>query len=116
MKIELLEKCFFLKDLIHETSEYKDLIVSEKRMEKSDEVKILSYKKDVAIMEYEDSLKLGNEFSDLAIKRKINMSDAIYNLNNHELVVDYKNKLYKLNKLYKEIDDLIFGEFNAKSN
>ena len=115
MEITLLEKCFLLKDLIHETNEYKELIASEGKMSNSDEVKVLSYRKDIAIMEYEDSLKLGKEFSSIAIESKKKLSEAIYKLNNHPLVVDYKNKLENLNNLYKEIDDLIFGEFNVKN-
>ncbi|MBO8428078.1 MAG: YlbF family regulator [Firmicutes bacterium] len=113
MDIELINKCFELKDLIHNLKEYKDAIDSELKMENDDEVKLLSYYKDLAIMDYEDNLKHFSKNSKEVLESSKVLSNRIYELNNHPLVKDYKEKLDKLNKIYNEIDKELFGDIDA---
>ena len=88
--------------------EYRNLLKAEKEMEQSNEVMILSYKKDMAIVDYEDALKHYSRNSIEVLKAEKILSETAYNLNQHPLVKSYKENLDKLNQLYEEIDKIIF--------
>ena len=97
-----------LRDLLKETDEYKSLIAAEKTMENSDEVMVLSYKKDMALVHYEDTLKHYPKNSKEVLESEKNLAETVYNLNNHELVKDYKTKLNAYNKLLEDVKNRIF--------
>ena len=110
MNLELIELINKLSEKIKETSIYKEYLLSEKEINDSDEVKILSYKKDIAIMKYGDAIKHFDKNSKEVMEASKVMSEAIYNLNSHELVKIYNIKLAKLNSYLKEIRDQLFGD------
>lgn len=108
MELELLDLVLNLKEEIKNSQEYKDLIISEEKMSKSEEVMVLSYRKDMSLMNYEDGLKHFSKNSQELLNLEKNLAESTYNLNNHPLVKDYKDKLEKLNLLYKEVEEIIF--------
>ena len=108
MNEELLNQISILKENIVNSYEYRNLLKAEKEMEQSNEVMILSYKKDMAIVDYEDALKHYSRNSIEVLKAEKILSEAAYNLNQHPLVKSYKENLDKLNQLYEEIDKIIF--------
>lgn len=108
MNEELLNQISILKENIVNSDEYRNLLKAEKEMEQSNEVMILSYKKDMAIVDYEDALKRYSRNSIEVLKAEKILSATAYNLNQHPLVKSYKENLDKLNQLYEEIDKIIF--------
>lgn len=108
MNEELLNQISILKENIVNSDEYINLLKAEKEMEQSNEVMILSYKKDMAIVDYEDALKHYSRNSIEVLKAEKILSETAYNLNQHPLVKSYKENLDKLNQLYEEIDKIIF--------
>lgn len=107
MDSELLFKLNELRELIENTNEYKELLLAEEKMSTNEEVMLLAYKKDMALVEYEDSLKHYSKNSKEVLFLSENLAKAVYNLNNHEDVLNYKNKLDQLNLLYSEIEEVI---------
>ena len=88
---------------------YKTFLASEKEINESDEIKILSYKKDMTIVKYGDMIKHYDKNSQEVINASKEMSEAIYKLNNHHLVQIYNKNLANLNSFLKEIRDELFG-------
>ncbi len=112
MDSKLLIELENLKDDIKNSLEYKEFIVCEKELEESEEVQILSYKKEMAIVNYEDSLKYFKEDSDEVKAAKDKLNQAISLLNSNEIVIKYNKALTKLNILLKEVEQEIFGDLN----
>lgn len=110
MELETLELINKLGNDIKSTQIYINFKAISDKVESSDEIKILSYKKDLAIMEYEDALNHYGKNSEETLKASKNMSEAIYKLNSHPLVKEYNIKLSLLNALLKEVDKELFGE------
>lgn len=108
MNEDLLEKLSLLKNEILNSVEYQEFIKIEKTLISNEEVMVLSYKKDMALLEYEDGLKHYSKNSKELINLSKNLAEATYLLNNHPLVKEYKSKLDCLNKLYLEIENIIY--------
>ena len=108
MELETLELINKLGNDIKSTQIYINFKAISDKVESSDEIKILSYKKDLAIMEYEDALNHYGKNNEETLKASKN--EAIYKLNSHPLVKEYNTKLSLLNALLKEVDKELFGE------
>ncbi len=108
MNEELLIKVCELKQLIEKEEVFQNVIKYEKLIEESDEVKILSYRKDIALMEYEDALELFDKNSKEVLAKQKVLSDAIEQLNKNEKVAFYNKNLAELNYFYKKIEDILF--------
>lgn len=108
MNERLLEDSIKLRNEILNSEEYKNVVIKNRLMESSDEVKILSYKKDMAIMNYEDALRHYDKNSLEVIDAEKNMAQAIYNLNNHQVVKEYNKAFEELSNIYKEINSELF--------
>lgn len=113
MNEQLLSDLIDLRNKILNSTEYKEVVLKNKVMETSDEVKILSYKKDMAIMNYEDTLRHYDKNSLEVINSEKNMAKAIYNLNNHPLVKEYNKAFAELSAIYKEINLELFGFYKV---
>lgn len=113
MNIKLLDDSIILKDCIKNSKEYLTLLEKNKALENSDEVKILSYKKDMAILSYEDALKHYDKNSIEVLKEEKAMSAAIYNLNNHPLVKEYNLAFRDVNKIYQKINNELFSFYKG---
>ena len=114
MNEKLFNDLVELKKDILNSIEYKDVMLKNKIMEESNEVKILSYKKDMAILNYEDSLKHYPKNSIEVINEEKNMAKAIYNLNNNKLVKEYNEAFAKLSNIYKDINLELFGFYKME--
>ena len=57
MEISLIDKVLYLKEELLNSAEYLNFKNTEQKLENNDEVALLSYKKDMAIVDYEDTLK-----------------------------------------------------------
>ena len=115
MNEKLLNDLINLKNEILNSREYKDVILKNKAMEQSDEVKILSYKKDMAILNYEDSLKHYSKNSIEVINEEKNMAKTIFSLNNHKLVKEYNEVFASLSNIYKDINFELFGFYKMEN-
>jgi len=114
MNKNLYESISNLKTAIRNSGEYKALVLQNELLEKSDEVKVLSYRKDVAIMEYEDALKHFHRNSVEVLNTEKRMSKAIYDLNNHKLVKEYNLCFANLNKVFEHINEELFDFFKGE--
>lgn len=108
MEQELIVKLLELNDEIMKTQEYIDFKNKENVLINSDEVAILSYKKDMAIVDYEDTIKHFKKASSEELSSFKRMKETIDSLNNHEVVKSYNEALTKLNLLMSEIETKIF--------
>ena len=112
MDAKLIIELENLKDDIKNSNEYKEFLEAEKELENNEEVQVLSYKKEMAIVDYEDALKHFNEKSEEVKRAKMRLNEAITLLNSHEITIKYNKALTKLNILLSEIQKEIFGEIN----
>lgn len=97
-----------LKNELDKDINFKKLKIIEEDIVNNDEIKILSYKKDMAIVSYEDSIVDNNFNSALSLNESKKMAKTIYNLNNHPLVKEYNLVLREVNKIYSKINREIF--------
>jgi len=112
MNLELFNKIKDLEKAIKESIEYKNLQEKNALMENSEEVCLLAYKKDMLLMEYEDSLKIYKSDSMEVKKKKEALNHMVFKLNSHPVVVEYNRALNEYNKLLKEISDKLFNFLN----
>lgn len=108
MEISLIDKVLYLKEELLNSAEYLNFKNTEQKLENNDEVALLSYKKDMAIVDYEDTLKHYSRNSNEALKSNKLLSDAIFKLNENPLVKEYNASLDILNKLLSNIESRIF--------
>ena len=92
MNLRQIELINILSEKIKESDVYKEYLNSEKEIENSEEVALLSYKKDMALVQYEDALRHFDKNSKEVLEASRHVSKAIFALNNHELVVKYNKK------------------------
>lgn len=108
MEISLIDKILDLKEELLNSKEFLDFKGAELGLENNDEVALLSYKKDMAIVEYEDTLKHYSRNSNEALKSNKLLSEAIFKLNENPLVKEYNSSLDTLNNLLRDIESRIF--------
>lgn len=82
-----------------------------KQMDENDEVKKLSYKKDLALMEYEDSLKHFSKDSSEVKNAQKSLHQAKLALDSHPLVHEYLMTYSKVRELYDKINEELFVPF-----
>lgn len=108
MEQELINSLYELNEAISDTPQYKNFIEREKELEANEEVCVLSYKKDMALLDYEDTLKHFKKGSDEEMKAFKKMKESIDALNNHKVVKAYNEALIQLNLLMEDIQKEIF--------
>lgn len=102
-----------LKELVNKDERITLLNISEKNMEESEEVQLLSYQKDVITSEYSSLLNIYSP-SDDVIKNVISrLSEAKSKLQSHPLVKDYLDKYKTIKELYEEMNHILFSSFNV---
>ena len=114
MQIELNNSLVSLKEAIDKDPDILKLNEIEERLNKSEDVMALSYKKDVALREYEDILRFFKEDPKEAKEKQASLAEAKYNLDTHPLVKEYNEAYKKVRDLFKEINDILFKEFEGK--
>lgn len=105
-----------LESALKESLEYKNLLLANEKLEKNDEVKVLSYYKDMAILEYEDALKHYGRNALETLKKNKELAKRIYDLNNHPLVKNYNEAYKKMNLNIEIINNELFGFFKEIKN
>ena len=107
--MDLYQKIEELKDLLNEDERVKKLLEAEKKMNASEEVQLLSYKKDVASSEYSDILNHYSRDSEEAIKYQKKLYEAKKALDEHPLVREYMTSYIAVRDLYNEINSVLFS-------
>ena len=111
MEENILHAAYQLMDALKEDPRVVKLNDLEEQLNNNDEAKILSYKMDMASVEYSDALKHFLNKSE-EIKPYIKaLQDSKIKLNELDIVKEY-NKAYKdVKDLINKINDEIFNEF-----
>ena len=95
-----------LKDLFASDSRINDLNEKEKLMKENEEVLALVKKKDLAVMQYEKSLKISTK--DNKEEQKA-LHQSKLELDNHPVVRAYLDAYVKVRDLYFAINDILFA-------
>lgn len=98
-----------LKDLFASDSRINDLNEKEKLMKENEEVLALVKKKDLAVMQYENSLKISAK--DNKEEQKA-LHQSKLELDNHPVVRAYLDAYVKVRDLYFAINDILFAGLN----
>ena len=112
MNEKLAEKVAKLKVEIDSSPEVVELERLNKLLNENEEVMRLSYRKDVCVSKYEDSVKLFGENSLEARNAQKDLHQAKLALDKNELVKKYNEQFKKVRKLYDKINEEIFNPFN----
>ena len=98
-----------LKDLFASDSRINDLNEKEKLMKENEEVLALVKKKDLAVIQYENSLKISTK--DNKEEQKA-LHQSKLELDNHPVVRAYLDAYVKVRDLYFAINDILFAGLN----
>ena len=112
MNEKLAEKATELKAEIESLPEVIELERLNKLLNEDEQVMKLSYKKDMAEIKYEDSIRFFGEKSDEARLSQKALYQAKLELDNNELVKKYNEQYKKVRKIYDKINEEIFNPFN----
>ena len=107
--MDLYQKVEELKDLLKKDERIIKLLEAEKRINESEEVQLLSYKKDIASSEYSDILNHYSRDSEEANKYQKKLYEAKKALDEHPLVKEYMKHYIEVRDLYNEINDILFS-------
>ena len=113
MNEQILNKCQLLKEAIEKDPRILLLNQLEKEIENNEEVMVLSYKKDVALANYEDAIKYFKDDQDKIQKAQKLLADAKYNLDIHPLVKQYNKAYLEVKLMYEEINKQLFYIFRT---
>ena len=102
---EITSKVFKLKELLLNSNEYKLVKEKEKLME--DNCSELLIKYNYLFNEYNEALRFKDYGSDVATKQK-ELNECKIELDNNEYVKEYKKAYKNMNKLLKQIQDIVF--------
>ena len=109
----LFEKVNKLKETLASDSRVVLLNSLETKIEKDEEVMVLSYKKDLALTSYEDAVRYFGENSKEASEARKVLADAKYNLDINPLVKEYNLAYKEVRLLYEEINKELFYIFRT---
>ena len=113
MNEEIYQKAETLKEMLENDPRIIRLNEAEKRMDESEEVMALAYKKDMAAVKYSDTLNHFKEDSKEAQNALKELHEAKYNLDSHPLVKDYLKAYKEVRELYDEINQILFSSFKV---
>ena len=113
MNEQILNKCQLLKEAIEKDPRILLLNQLEKEIENNEEVMVLSYKKDVALANYEDTIKYFKDDQDKIQKAQKLLAESKYNLDTHPLVKQYNKAYLEVKLMYEEINKQLFYIFRT---
>ena len=113
MEKDLYQEVELLKQSLQEDPRIIRLNELEKKMNENEEVMALAYKKDMAAVNYSDTLNHHSEDSEEAKKAMSELHKAKLDLDNHPLVREYLNAYKEVRELYAEINEILFSDLNA---
>jgi len=111
MENELYLKAEEIKELLERDERIVLLNKLEKEMNDNQEVMALAYKKDMAAVNYSDTLNHYSEESkeaQLALKK---LHEAKLKLDSHPLVREYLKAYSEVRNLYENINNILFSNF-----
>ena len=114
MNEEIYQKAELLKEMLDNDPRVIRLNELEKRMDESEEVMALAYKKDMAAVKYSDIL---NHFKEDSIEAQLALKElhqAKYDLDSHPIVKDYLKAYKEVRELYDEINKILFSSFSIE--
>lgn len=109
MNQELYDKVEALKKEIDNSPEVKELNRLNSLLEKDEDVMRLCYKKDMAVLAYEDALKHFGEQSVELEKAQKALAQAKLELDLNPLVKEYNKQFKIVNSMYDKINKEIFN-------
>ena len=86
----------------------------DKKLNNDEDVMRLAYKKDIALIGYEDAIKHFGENSKEASKAQKALHEAKLNLDSNELVKEYNSAYKEVRELYDMINETLFRKFVSK--
>lgn len=107
--MELYQKIEELKSLIENDERVIKLKEAEIKMNNSEEVQLLSYKKDLAASDYSDILNHFSRESETSKKYQKVLYENKKKLDEHPLVKEYMYWYIKVRDLYNEINEILFS-------
>lgn len=111
MEQKLYDSLVHLKSVIENDDNVLELERLSKEMDENDEVKKLSYQKDIALMDYEDSLKHFSKDSKEVKDAQKRLAQAKLALDEHPLVHHYLEVYSKVRQMYDKINLELFHPF-----
>jgi cell fate (sporulation/competence/biofilm development) regulator YlbF (YheA/YmcA/DUF963 family) len=112
MNEKIADKTAKLKAEIESLPEVIELEKLNKLLNEDETVMKLSYKKDMAEIKYEDSVRYFGEKSTETREAQKALYQAKLELDNNELVIKYNEAYKKVRKIYDKINEEIFNPFN----
>ena len=113
MTDDLYIKAQELKDKLNNDPRIISLNELEKKLNENEEVMALAYQKDMAAVDYSDTLNHFSEDSKEAQESLKKLHAAKLALDSHPLVRKYLDAYKEVRELYDEINSIIFANFSA---
>lgn len=111
MEQKLYDSLVHLKGVIESDDNVLELERLSKEMDENDEVKKLSYQKDIALMNYEDALKHFPKDSKEVNEAQKSLHQAKLALDEHPLVHHYLEVYSKVREMYDKMNLELFHPF-----
>lgn len=111
MDNSLIESLSKLKDAIKNDPRVLKLEELDKQLNNDEEVMKLAYKKDMALLAYEDALKNFKEGSKEVSEAQKSLHKAKLDLDNHSLVKQYNEAYKEVRHIYDMINEQLFNDF-----
>ena len=115
MDKELYDALLKLKESIENDSRVLALNEVDARLSSNEEVMKLSYKKDMAVIEYEDAINHFGQTHEITLKAQKKLYEAKKELDSHPLVKEYNQKYQEVRLMYNHINEELFGRFISKN-
>ncbi len=87
----------------------------DKELNNDEEVMKLAYQKDMAVLDYEDSIKHFGDNSKETLEAQKKLYQAKLALDSHPLVKRYNEAYKEVRLMYKKINDSLFGKLIEKN-
>ena len=113
MNESLLAKVESLKSALEKDERVLLLNEVEERMNKDEEVMKLAYQKDMALLAFEDALKHFPESSQEVKDAQNRLYKSKLALDEHPLVIEYKQKYKAVRELYDQVNKELFFDFDS---
>lgn len=112
---EIIKKAYELKTLLEEDNRVLSLNLLEETMKNDEEAIRLSYKKDLAIDDYEFALNHFDKNSKEVDKAQKALYEAKLKLDKCESVANYLKAYSEVRDLYLKINNILFSFINMKA-
>ena len=112
MDEKISELTYKLKEQLNNDPRVIALNESEKKMNESEDVMVLSYRKDVALDHYNQLLKYYSDDSKVVVKARQDLATAKKELESHPLVREYLSNYQQVRLLFEQVNQTLFSMLN----